>query len=589
MPPSRTSTFNIQESNTSQSAALAGAALAFRKPNPKAGAKGHTGANGALAAATSASPSPKQRSPAPPLKPDLTGGSVRSVRSSASKDVPGAMPTLQLPVQPTQSGHVKSPSHQAASLAAARSPTPAMRPNPGDENVRAGARTTQRFAPAAPPKPKRFSGHSSKVEAENSDKPTDATPIAPTTSLVDLFERKGASPPSSRNKPEPVVIKPSQDLAMRSPKPVRPSRGITSMFQMEMEGSESRPKPRGVDPGRQTADRLQTDRKHSSSDSYASASEDMTAPSAPEALRRRDSENAMPPPPAPRRSGFSPLPPRKPTTEAIDIQQPPYRSLTSPSETFSPPSLPSVKSIPAQYNQLYPRKVTPNMTGDQLANAMVAGSLASSRASSPQRLQPPPLPPSRQQKQGHTPLSFSRTPSPAKPGLKKTLRQIESDSSDEEDDDKLHPYSKHKKKRLVRKHPNKHHEGDRKRWREAVTERERKRYEGVWAANKNLLPTTGPILRHSSPSSQHTIQDGANHVSSIVVHDLWQRSRLPDTVLEVVWDLVDDEGAGRLTREEFVVGLWLIDQRLKGRKLPVKVSETVWASVRALQGIKIRK
>lgn len=37
------------------------------------------------------------------------------------------------------------------------------------------------------------------------------------------------------------------------------------------------------------------------------------------------------------------------------------------------------------------------------------------------------------------------------------------------------------------------------------------------------------------------------------------------------------------------MGLWLIDQRLKGRKLPVKVSETVWASVKGLQGIKVKK
>ena len=33
---------------------------------------------------------------------------------------------------------------------------------------------------------------------------------------------------------------------------------------------------------------------------------------------------------------------------------------------------------------------------------------------------------------------------------------------------------------------------------------------------------------------------------------------------------------GRLTKEEFVVGLWLIDGRLKGKKLPVKVSDSVW-------------
>jgi hypothetical protein len=59
--------------------------------------------------------------------------------------------------------------------------------------------------------------------------------------------------------------------------------------------------------------------------------------------------------------------------------------------------------------------------------------------------------------------------------------------------------------------------------------------------------------------------------------------------LESVWDLVDQNAVGRLDKIEFVVGLWLIDQRLKGRKLPVKVTESVWASVRGLHGIKVRK
>lgn len=157
----------------------------------------------------------------------------------------------------------------------------------------------------------------------------------------------------------------------------------------------------------------------------------------------------------------------------------------------------------------------------------------------------------------------------------------------------LHPYGKHKKKRLVRKHPNKHHEGDRKRWRDAVTERERKRYEGLWAANKGLhcsLSRDEEITFRKIPSqriqAQELLQD---QISNIVAKDIWTRSRLPDSTLEMVWDLVDNDNVGRLGREEFVVGMWLIDQRLRGRKLPVKVSESVWASVRSLQGIKIRK
>lgn len=137
---------------------------------------------------------------------------------------------------------------------------------------------------------------------------------------------------------------------------------------------------------------------------------------------------------------------------------------------------------------------------------------------------------------------------------------------------------------MGRKHPNKHHEGTRKRWRDQVTDRERKRYEGVWAANKGLH------LAHLQPRSASPVRfddDPTLDVLNLVAKEIWTRSRLPEHVLEEVWDLVDGRGVGRLRREEFVVGLWLIDQRLKGRKLPVRVSESVWGSVRGA-GVKIK-
>jgi hypothetical protein len=132
--------------------------------------------------------------------------------------------------------------------------------------------------------------------------------------------------------------------------------------------------------------------------------------------------------------------------------------------------------------------------------------------------------------------------------------------------------------------------GDRKRWRDAVTERERKRYEGLYASNRGL----------HLPDSQPT------NISNIVVRDLWMRSRLPRSELETIWNLVvatskpgkpsslpaqssPPAQTSSLNKEQFVVGLWLIDQRLKGRKLPIRVSETVWASVKGLQGIKVKK
>lgn len=146
-------------------------------------------------------------------------------------------------------------------------------------------------------------------------------------------------------------------------------------------------------------------------------------------------------------------------------------------------------------------------------------------------------------------------------------------SSDEE---AMTPHGKHYKSNRVfgiRKHPNKHHEGDRKRWRDEVTERERKRYEGVWAANRglHLHVSDGDVARNS--------------VCNLVVRDIWRRSRLPDVVLEEVWALVDGGGEGRLGRAEFVVGMWLVDQRLKGRKLPVRVGESVWRSARGVGGV----
>lgn len=140
----------------------------------------------------------------------------------------------------------------------------------------------------------------------------------------------------------------------------------------------------------------------------------------------------------------------------------------------------------------------------------------------------------------------------------------------------------HRKKKLFRKHPHKHHEGDRKRWRVHVTERERKRYEGVWAANKGIFMD----LPGNELSSEERA-DAKTRVSGLVVRDIWSRSRLPANALAEVWDLVDHDQSGCLTRWEFCVGLWLIDQRLKGRKLPPKVSDSVWSSIRGLQGLKL--
>ena len=77
----------------------------------------------------------------------------------------------------------------------------------------------------------------------------------------------------------------------------------------------------------------------------------------------------------------------------------------------------------------------------------------------------------------------------------------------------------------------------------------------------------------------------SNQVANIVVRDIWERSRLSAHILEQIYDLVAPDESKRLNREQFVIGLWLIDQKLKGRKLPIRVSDSVWASVRHTHGL----
>ena len=236
----------------------------------------------------------------------------------------------------------------------------------------------------------------------------------------------------------------------------------------------------------------------------------------------------------------------------------------------------------------------PNLTGPQqatkqtrdeiinrMADAMVASSLASSRPASPSKA------PKRHgygrrsssaSNMYRIPLrEFQPPPKYVRP-MKQTLRKHSSDGEDEIET------TKRGRRHLVRKHVNQHHEGDRKRWKDKVTEMERRRYEGVFAANRGLL--LKPADLNASPSRQIDPTSQSNHVVNIVVRDIWERSRLPGQVLEQIYDLV--EGGQMLNREQFVVGLWLIDQSLKGRKLPVNVSDSVWASVRHSRGIKVR-
>lgn len=265
-----------------------------------------------------------------------------------------------------------------------------------------------------------------------------------------------------------------------------------------------------------------------------------------------------------------PRPPARPT----DV--PPHRgSLRKQSLPGTPlrTSTPSLASISGQSLNTSSSSIVDasgGMSEEALSNAIVASALASARASPVPKVGPPPPPQQRRTRSilhlGHTPKSDeSRTPSPPR-GMLHTLRGIP------KADDDAEAYRRHRM-HLVHKHPHKHHEGDRKRWRREVSEKERKRYEGVWASNKGLLISpAGMGIRSHPPSAE-------DMVLNLVVREIWSRSLLPAAVLEQVWDLVDRQNIGLLTREEFVVGMWLIDQQLKGHKLPVNVPDTVWDSV----------
>lgn len=569
-----------------QATALVGAIQAFGRqpPKPLSSSNTGTGPNGALAAAAWAG-----RSPVPVTSVRPTGNKLQPTRTGTGLSAkPESLPKLSPPGQgSTNRSH--SPSTYAAQVAVVRSPGPA--------NTEASKKRIQKggqkdISPSGQQNQRRDIG-----QVGQEDRP-DSTPIPPTTSLVDLFERKSSvRRKGSPKTPEPIVIKPNRDVPIQSPKPVRmPEGGITSVFKMELEEDAKNPATSGDMAAKDFASSTQADGTHSPRP-YISSIAETGATSSPIAIRKRPSQliNTAPGMSSPSSSSLgnrlrpSPSPLRNPSTDVSSSSRSPARSVTSPPHMLSTSQM-SGRSLASQYNQLYPRRRAPLSDESALANAIVASSLASSRAPSPKRLEPPPVPTRRR----HHTFSFSRTPSPSKHAMKHTLRKAD-ESESETSEDELHPYGKHKKKRHIRKHPNKHHEGDRKRWRDAVTERERRRYEGVWAANKgiycSLMAEEEQALRTTSKSniSSAVNEAIANSVSGIVARDIWNRSRLSETVLEMVWDLVDTDGVGRLSKDEFVVGMWLIDQRLKGRKLPVKVSTSVWASVRNLQGIKIRK
>ena len=353
-------------------------------------------------------------------------------------------------------------------------------------------------------------------------------------------------------------------------------------------------------------------RKASSQIRRVSASvEGLMSPSSPSSFKsakeeqeddEEEKERPKPSPPPPRRSAtkntaltptVSKLQPSasiqmKPRTQSQNPAPTPRQNLSPPRRSTSTAGSASPSVYHNNYQRESVKQITQHMTGESLSSAIMGAALASHSRNvspAPRPVSVEPLFPPRKHHHHHSP--FHRSPSPPKQSPQKntgkmrtTLRKEPSSSDDE--DSKVDKYKK-KGTRIMgikgRKHPNKHHEGTRRRWRDQITERERKRYEGVWAANKGLyLSTSASTSPDDDPSAD---------VLNICVKEIWTRSRLPTHVLEEVWDLVDSRDIGRLNRYEFVVGLWLIDQRLKGRKLPIKVSDSVWQSARGV-GIKVK-
>lgn len=282
--------------------------------------------------------------------------------------------------------------------------------------------------------------------------------------------------------------------------------------------------------------------------------------------------------------------PTRGEADSILTIEPPTPISTTPKVRPTHPlsSQPSMATLPIRHSTTG----SSQLPIDSLSDAIMAGSLASAKhtqASATGARTPPPAPPTRRKGITKHKTGSGRT-SPHR--MKQTLRQPVSKSDDEETRKPHH----HKKGLNHKKHA--HHEGSRSRWREEITEREKKRYEAVWASNRGLflvesLQQIDMGERHSRRGQplvrNESYEEASEHVANVVVRDIWVRSRLPEAELAEVWDLVYGHGPrapavdAALGRQEFVVGMWLIDQRLRGRKIPPRVSESVWDSAKGLR------
>ena len=576
-------------------AALRGATLAFnnnKKPAPPPPPQKN---NGALTAAASAG---RPRSPAKRLGTQSTGGSTIDAEQYGQNGGSIAARLKQLGASPgqlhpsTAAGRTdpKSASFIAATLAASRSASPSPK-----------ARTPRRRTS--------IGGSSSSGEI------VDSGSIPPTGSLISIFEQSRTGDPVKHDSPKrtPIKAPKGSDYSISEERFTRPEEKSSLDLRPK---PKPKPKPRPFTPEPRTPSRPAPEvlspqptrppkpvlRPKTPPQIITRHAAQVLSPPSPDPHKRsprpRIEQKQQPPTPPQPRGTNKPqvesksvlqdrpltitqkrtapqLEPRlsrpRPTPPTPTEARPTSALTVSSDDTFvsasSVQSLvresPSVYSVKRHFTGSNPPSPTrdfrrghfksssaTSLPLESLTSAIVAGSLASARLT-PQ----------------HTGGSLAPpVPRPQKsPRLMQTLRQPPKPV--EEDTDR------HKKKSLkLHKGKHAHHEGSRKKWREEVTPRERKRYEAVWASNRGLLldlPNAPEEAMNGEPSE---------YVLNTVVREIWKRSRLPVDELAEVWDLVDRKGEGVLGRQEFVVGMWLIDQRLRGRKIPTKVSDSVWGS-----------
>ncbi|KAI5806951.1 hypothetical protein EDC01DRAFT_742717 [Geopyxis carbonaria] len=574
------------------SAALRAATLSFAKKRP------------ASSTAASAPPPPLQpplqllhSSPSPSRPSSASSRNSRSRRSSVvdrspSRLEPEAARELQ-PRAPKSSSrpptHARSNSALAASLAFARSPpAPTMATNDGDvlpdrgtvllrrkmfqdgaANSRLGLDDVRRSPPplhVISPERSR-PGSPEKV-------PVDSAPIEDVTVLKSLFE----APALGIQAPKPIHVhqspnNPSLTAAVLATQLSPPGSAVSSRRTSPTRQQPSSPKRETVVPVKvvrkpvppPVKQKPASIRAVASWESIASTDTARSSALAAATLAHSNSTSPQPPPvvapkPPPPRTRRTPAPTTDPPAADNSFEPPP---LPPRANTFTtlPPPLPNRATSPAKTAAALSHTAAstpPPLPRAPTGDSAIAASLAPSRTTTPgPRKLPPPsfAPPPR------------RLPPRRKslPTLHPTLRPPRPRSRS--------PPPPKSRGALTR--PSHHHaESNKPHYRAAVPPKERKRYEGLWAANRGL----------------HLPPELADGVLWLVVKDIWSRSRLGDALLaeiyELVWGRGEEKGRearpGWLEREEFVVGTWLVDLALRGRKMPVRVEEGVWESVRPL-------